>query len=188
MKTLLLIDYINEILHPDGKLSGKGYSDFVKSHNTISIINSLLEKARDKEYEVVWVKVGFDEQYNTKPVNSLLFQNAPKYSALIKDTWATQIINDLDFVEGDKVFWKQSISAFHSQEILKHLANQKQSELFLAGVATDLAVSSSVFDAHDLDYKVSVIADACAAANEEDHELALRQIAKFAEVKNTDDL
>ena len=33
---LLLIDFINEIVHPDGRLAGKGYADFDARHGALA--------------------------------------------------------------------------------------------------------------------------------------------------------
>lgn len=43
-----------------------------------------------------------------------------------------------------------------------------------------IIVQSAAGDAHDRDYKVFVLANACAAANESDHFQALKIMVKFS--------
>ena len=52
----------------------------------------------------------------------------------------------------------------------------------MAGVATDLAVSSITRDAHDRDIMITVISDACATISLEHHKAALIGIGKLANV------
>jgi len=55
----------------------------------------------------------------------------------------------------------------------------------VAGVATDLAVSSITRDAHDRDIIATIISDACATISLEHHDAALIGIGKLANVITT---
>lgn len=188
MKTLILIDFINEIVHKDGKLSGKGYAEFVKAHNTLQNVHALSETARKANVPVIWVAVQFDQRYSNWPSGSPLFGAAKQYGALQSDTWATLIHEEVGFDDSDYLLAKHRVSAFSNPELVKLLNKLEVTELIVAGVATDLAVSSIVFDAHDLDYQVTVVADSCAAANQTDHDFTLKQVGKIAVITNLDDL
>jgi len=65
--------------------------------------------------------------------------------------------------------------------------NQVQ-DIYLAGVATDLAVEATARSGHDFDFNVSVVADASAAASQEDHDNSLRFLAKIANVISVQDI
>jgi nicotinamidase-related amidase len=56
-KILLVLDMINDIVHSDGKLSKKGYFDFVQNNNSISNINQAIQKFRDNHDLIVFVKI-----------------------------------------------------------------------------------------------------------------------------------
>ncbi len=60
--------------------------------------------------------------------------------------------------------------------------------LYLAGVATDMVVESTAREAHDRDFEVSVIADCCIAANDEDQQRSLANMQKLATVLNSGDI
>ena len=55
----------------------------------------------------------------------------------------------------------------------------------VAGVVTDLAVSSITRDAHDRDIMTTVISDACETVSDEHHDAALIGIGKLANVMTT---
>jgi nicotinamidase-related amidase len=55
----------------------------------------------------------------------------------------------------------------------------------VAGVATDLAVSSITRDAHDRDIIATIISDACATISTLHHDAALIGISKLATVQTT---
>ena len=61
-------------------------------------------------------------------------------------------------------------------------------EVFLAGVATDMVVESTARDAHDRDFKVNVIADCCIAANDEDQQRSLTNMEKLATIMTSAEL
>ena len=103
MKAILLIDFINEIVHLDGKLSKRGYPEFIKNHDTFSNLKKLTEKARAKNMPIIHVKIGFSTDHKEAPVNSPLFGLVKKFDALKLNTWATEFHEDMDVQEGDSI-------------------------------------------------------------------------------------
>lgn len=187
-EVLLVMDYINEIVHPDGKLSGKGYADFVARHNTIENVANAIEYARDNDIGVVYVKVGFSEDYREHPSESPLFGKAKQFGALKLNSWATEFHPGLGYREGEEVIVKNRVSPFYNTNLEKFLEKNGITRVYLAGVSTDLVVESAARDAHDRDYKVVIVSDCCAAANDEDHDNALKTMAKIGQIKTLNDL
>lgn len=177
---LLLIDFINEIVDPKGKLSGKGYSDFVARHGTLSKAHSLLSSARSEGIPIFHVRICFSPNYVEQPELSPLFGSARKFGAFQAGTWATEFHPKVAPEAHEVVLEKHRVSAFYGTSLDLVLRNQGIQNLLICGVATDLAVQSAVRDAHDRDYIVTVVSDCCGAANEEDHEQSLRILAKIA--------
>ena len=182
------MDYINEIVHPDGKLSGKGYSDFILKNNTLEKVRNAIEYARENQIQIIFVKVGFSSDYKELPRDSLLFGKAEKFGALKLDTWATEFHKELDVRESDHIVVKHRISPFSQESLDNYLKNNKITDLYLCGVATDLVVESSARDAHDRDHNIYVLSDCCAAASNEDHENSLKTMRKFANVGTSEEL
>lgn len=187
-QALLIIDFINEIVDEKGKLAGKGYAAFIKKSGTFEKVNLAIEEFRKKGLPIVFVNLAFDSQYPNQPKGSPLFGRAHEFGILQLGTWSTQIHSAVDHREGDVVIVKTRVSSFYNTGLMQVLYNLGVTDLFIIGVATDLAVESAARDAHDRDFKVTVIADACAAANEDDHKNSLRTLSKIAAVVNVVDL
>lgn len=187
MKTaLLVIDFINDIVHPDGKISGS--AAYIKEHQVIENVNRAIHFARKNNIPIVFVKVGFNLNYLECPENSPIFSHAKKQQALKLNTWGTEFHEALDKQLHDLVIIKHRVSVFYSTSLEAYLrANQIQT-LLIAGVSTDMAVQTTARDAHDRDYKVIIVADACGAASKEAHENALKLLQRLTVVTNTNDL
>ncbi|MCW9035163.1 MAG: cysteine hydrolase [Rhodospirillales bacterium] len=181
-KVLLVLDFINEIIHPDGKLSGKGYSAFEKQHSTLDKAVTLLEKSRNRGDIIIHIRVGFLPGYPEHPLVSPLFGAAKEYGALQLGTWGTEFHDKVKPIGDEDVIVKNRVSAFFGTSLdimLKHTGTNK---IGIMGVATDMAVQATARDAHDRDLQVEIIADCCAAADQEDHDQTLRMLSKVASV------
>lgn len=185
---LVSIDYINEIVHPDGKLAGKGYADFVERHGTANAIKELLRKARDDGWLVLHIRVGFDAAYLSHPEKSPLFGAAKKYKALNLDDWGCEFVDFAQPTNQEVVINKHRVCAFFNTELDMILRINNSENIYFAGCATDLAVQSAVRSAHDRDYTAFVVTDACAAANDEDHEMSLPILAKVSTLINAGEI
>lgn len=187
MKALLVLDFVNEIIHEDGKFKGKGYAEFAKQHDTLAHVAQAITKAREKNIEIIFVRIAFDKTYSNKPKNSVLLGKADQFQALIENTWATEFHEALN-VTDYKVFQKQRISPFSNPDFETYLKDKQITELYVSGVATDLVVQSAVRDAHDRDYIVYVLSDCCAAGSIEEHDAALHNLKKIAIVGTAQEL
>lgn len=185
---LVLIDFINEIVHENGKLASKGYSDFIKSNNVFQNLSRAVKKARDNNILIVHVRVGFSENYIEQPIASPLFGKAKEFQVLKLNSWATEFHEEIDVKENDVIVTKYRVNAFFGTSLDTILKNNKVDSILVAGVATGLAVSNTVRDAHDRDYNVTILEDCCAAANMDDHKAALLSLKKVAAVKNSNEL
>lgn len=185
MKTAIVpIDYINEICHPKGKLSAKGYPVFLEHHGILKRVNEALRLARDRGFPVFWARVSFSSGYGELPLGSPLFGKAQEFGALKAGTWATEFHEALDVKEGESIIEKRRVSPFFGTDLEVQLRARGIERILLAGVATDLAVESAARDAHDRDFAVTVLRDCCGAATIEDHEGALASLAKISNVTN----
>ena len=173
---------INEMVHADGKLAGKGYADYISRHGTSEKVAELLAKARQGGWLVCHVRVGFDAGYVSHPENSPLFGAAKKFGALNQDAWGCEFIDFASPNNGEAIIQKRRVSAFYSTELDTVLRVNGVSNVYFGGCATDLAVQSAVRDAHDRDFVAIVVSDACAAANDEDHVSSLPVLEKIAKV------
>jgi nicotinamidase-related amidase len=187
-KTLVVMDYINEIIHPDGKFKGKGYAAFAVENKTLENVAEAVNVAREKGISIVYVKTGFSDDYKEQPKNSPLFGKADQFQALKLGTWATEFHKSLDIQPQDLVVVKHRVSPFYGTSLDSFLRNDGTQQVYLAGVATDLVVQAAARDAHDRDYGVFVLSDCCAAGSMEDHNSSLKTLSKIATVGNYKEL
>lgn len=188
MKTLLVIDFINEIVDEKGKLSGKGYASFIRENATFEKINEAISKFRTANYPVIFVRLAFKSDYSDQPKSSPVFGKAHEFGILADGTWSTEIHSSLDRKDTDVQIVKNRVSAFHNTGLTEYLRDKGVTDVYICAVATDLAGEAAARSAHDNDFKVIVIGNACAAATADDHKKSLAFLPKIATVVNVGDL
>jgi len=185
---LLLLDFVNELVHDDGKLAKRGYPVFIEKHNTFDNVSALIKTARDQSMLIIHVKVGFSPDYKEVLGDSPLFSLAKKFGAFQLNSWATEFHERIDVQKDDPIVVKHRVGAFYSTRLEAILKANNINNLLLAGVATDLVVATTARDAHDRGYGVTVVADCCAAATEEDHTSVIALLEKIANIKNVSEI
>ncbi len=188
MKALLVIDFINEIVDEKGKLSGKGYVLFIRENSTFEKLNEAITKFRMANLPIIFVCLAFKADYSDQPKSSPVFGKAHEFGILSEGTWSTEVHASVDKKDSDTVITKNRVSAFHNTGLTKLLHDKGVTDVYICAVATDLAGEAAARSAHDYDFKVTVIADACAAANSVDHQKSLAFLPKIATVINVADL
>lgn len=183
---LVLIDFINEIVHKDGKFSSMGFPAYIEKHGVFDNLEKLTKAARASKVPVIHVRLGFSKGYKDCSDVSPLFSMAKKYGAVELGTWATEFHQRIDVKEGDPVFVKNHVSAFCGTGLEAYLKKKGIDSLFIAGVATNVAVMGAVMDAHDSDYKVTVVQDCCAASDENTHNMTLQTLGMLAQISAHD--
>ena len=89
-KALLVIDFINDIAHPDGRIAAS--AAHVLEQDAIGHANQALAHARTHGWLVVLIKVGFDGGYQLQPKGSPMFGRAHQLGALtswVRSPWLT---------------------------------------------------------------------------------------------------
>ncbi|NJP46454.1 cysteine hydrolase family protein [Actinacidiphila epipremni] len=90
--------------------------------------------------------------------------------------------------EGELVVHKNRVSAFAGNNLHQILAAMDVGHLVLAGIATGGIVLSTALQAADLDYRVTVLSDACADPDPELHAaLVGKVLSRRGEVLTTDE-
>ena len=188
MKALLCLDFIEEIIGKEGKLASKGYRAFAEKHGTLKKVRALQEHFRSLALPVIHVKVGFEAGYPSHPTHSPLFGKAQEFGVLQLETPATNFVAEVSPEEDETVIVKHRVSAFFNTELNDVLKKMNITQLYVAGVATNLAVEAAVRDAHDRDYRVTVVEDACAAADETSHKNSILTLTDLAKIITVADI
>ncbi|MDA7741990.1 cysteine hydrolase [Francisellaceae bacterium] len=183
MKNRLLIvaDFINEIVHPDG-LSGKQNADRVARMHTMEKANQAITWAREQGVAIAHVRVGFSEGYPECPKRSPMFGRAPEFKAFQLDTWGTEFHEKMDVQPQDLIVTKHRVSALYATNLEPYLRAHKIEHVILCGVSTTYVVESTARELHDRDYQVTIIGDACNAGTESSHQSSLDALSRFCEI------
>lgn len=183
---LLVIDFINEIVHENGKAPSS--ADYVKTYDVISKANQAIQIARSHGSLIIFVKVAFSPEYFELPGHSPLFSKALSKDAFKIGDWGTEFYEHLDYKKTDAMFIKPRVSAFYATPLEAFLRAKQIDTLFLCGVSTNNAIQSTARDAHDRDYQVIVLQDACGAKDKHTHENSITLLKDISNVITVDHL
>ncbi|HZS85117.1 MAG TPA: isochorismatase family cysteine hydrolase [Stellaceae bacterium] len=105
-----------------------------------------------------------------------------------RGSWDAKVLDEIAPGEDEIVLPKTSSSVFISTNIDYVLRNLGVRSLLLAGILTDQCVDSTVRDACDLGYLVTLVTDACATHSAERHEWSLRNNRGYARQRKTEEV
>jgi len=137
-----------------------------------------LAAARNAGVPVIFVRVAFRPGFpEVSPTNR-------SFSALAgtagdrfgEDNPATQIHPAVAPRPGEPVVVKKRVSAFTGSDLAVLLRSMSVNELVLTGIATSGVVLSTLREAADRDYQLTVLTDACADADEEVQRVLLGKV------------
>lgn len=140
--------------------------------------------ARGAGIPVVYVTVRFRAGHPEVSARNLLFAGHAARGALQESDPLTEIHPDVAPQPGDVVVTKRRVGAFTGSDLDVVLRSADVTDLVLAGIATSGVVLSTVRAAADLDYRLTVLADACADRDPEVHRVLLEKVfPRQAEVR-----
>lgn len=183
---LLVIDFINDIVHEQGK--APSCAAYVKEHVVIAKANAAIEIARKHDWLILFVKVAFNAGYLEIPGDSPVFRSAPGKGAFKLGEWGTEFHADLTYQPADPVIIKPRVSAFYATALEAYLRAQKIDTLIISGVSTNNAVQATARDGHDRDYRIIILKDACGAINQSMQENTLNLLEYLTTVTIVADL
>jgi nicotinamidase-related amidase len=140
-----------------------------------------INTARKAGMLVIHVTARFREGYPEISPRNRLFSRALR-SGLLPST-ALEIHPTVAPKPGEVVVTKLRASAFSGSDFEVILRSQSISHLVLCGIATSGVVLSTVLEAADKDYELTVLSDCCADADEEVQQVLMTRIfPRYAEV------
>lgn len=183
---IITLDLINEICHTKGKLAK--YADRIANKQIIGQINRLIDWGRQQPYLICHIRVGFSPHYKDASSISPLFSAAQKNRALTLNEWGTEFCQTLNRQADDVCITKHRVSAFYGTDLELILRANRIEHLILVGVATNNAVELTAREAHDRDYRVTVVADACETDSDPSQAASLTFLSRIATICTTNDI
>lgn len=185
----LVLDMQNDLVHAEGANGKSPLGEQVRARRVVENTAAVIAKARAAGVPVAYVRVGFSADYAECPKGSPVFGGAPKAGLFKLGTFGTEIHPALAPQPGDVVITKKRVSAFYSTDLEPLLRAQGITRIVCSGVSTQAVVQATVRDAHDRDYEVHLVEDACCAHSEEEHRNSIGSVTRFcAKVLGSNDV
>lgn len=139
-------------------------------------LRAAIDAARKAGVPVVYVTIGFRPGRPEIDPRNKTFGALAGRPADPAEEQAMQIPSDVAPEPGDIVVTKRRVSAFSGSDLDLLLRAQGIDHLVLTGIATSGVVLSTLRQAADLDYTLTVLADACLDADPEVHRVLIEKI------------
>lgn len=167
----------------------RGVVERLGNDSVLDAARRAVEAARARKIPIMFVRVAFRPGYPEAADANLTFSTMHQAgAAMTQDNPATQIHPALDPRSDEPVIIKRRVSAFSGSDLDVLLRGAHADSLVLAGIATSGVVLSTLRQAADLDYRLTVLADACADRDPEVHRVLTEKVfPRQAQVTTTDE-
>lgn len=160
----LIIDMINDFVHPDGALVAAGAKEIIPN------IIRRREEAKKQGIPIIYLSDTHDPRDSE-------FRSWPEHG--VKGSWGAQVVDELAPEEGNYALPKRRYSAFFSTELDLLLRELKIERVILTGTLTNICIFCTAIDAYMRGYQIVVPRDSVVALTPEEHEFALKQMEKL---------
>jgi nicotinamidase-related amidase len=146
-----------------------------ESESLINSINKAIHHAKSNDMQVIYVVIGFRKGYPDSSQNQkLLFKSNPSMTLDTKESF--KVHASVSKEEGDILVIKKRVSAFTGSDLEVVLRSLGIKHLVLTGIATSGVVLSTLREAADKDYTLTVLSDCCADRDEEIHRVLTTKV------------
>ena len=163
---LIVVDMQNAFGAPGGMFDKAGI-DITEIQQAVAPTRAAVHAARSAGIKIVYIKMGFlpdlsDLGAEDVPNGFLFLHLGVKDGVLTRDTWGTDIVEELTPQDGETVIYKTRFSAFYRTELDDLLKSWGVKHLIVTGCTTSICVESTIRDAFFRDYHCVLLED-CAA-------------------------
>ncbi len=137
---------------------------------------SAIEAARGAGIPVIYVTVAFRPGYPEASARNKTFSTVTGTGRFIEGSDSTRVHPAVAPVPGEVTVTKRRVSAFAGSDLDVILRAGGITHLVLAGIATSGVVLSTLRQAADLDYQLTVLSDGCLDADAEVHRVLTEKI------------
>jgi nicotinamidase-related amidase len=139
-------------------------------------VRRAVDFAHEQSIPVFFVRVAFREGAPEISSDNQMFAALKTSMSMEENGPNTQLVDGLGRNDTDALVTKRRVSAFSGSDLDVLLRACGARSLVLCGIATGGCVLSTVRQAADLDYSLTVLSDACADADPEVHNLLITKV------------
>ena len=184
---LLLLDFQEALCGEPPLLRQAALAAQVAERGVIANTKKALDFARQSQMSVIHVRLAFDPSYELRTNRSARFDVYKNERAMLVGSPEAEFVAPLMPLQSEAIITKGGVDAFVGTPLHPMLSGRGISELFLAGIATNLVVESTARHATDLGFKVTVLEDCCASFQPELHTFAIEKLFPlFSTVSSAD--
>jgi len=155
----------------------EGIVDRIGSGSVVDAARRAADAARAAGIPVMFVRVAFRPGFPEAAVGNATFAAVAQAGDVMTEGHpATQVHDALGRRADEPVVVKRRVSAFSGSDLDVLLRGAGADALVLAGISTSGVVLSTLRQAADLDYRLTVLADACADTDPEVHRVLLEKV------------
>jgi nicotinamidase-related amidase len=176
---LLILHYINDIANPKGAV-GKEHYHLVKKHRCIEHTQAALKTAREAGMLIVYVNCAIRPGYPELPAEPCaLFKMAKESGGYIRDTWGTEVIDELKPLPNEPVLINIGSDCFQYSQLDAILRGHGITHIYLAGQVTEHVVATTARRGANMGYSVTILGDCGCGFTDEMHDFMINKILPF---------
>ena len=151
-------------------------------------IAKAIKNAQEQNIPVIYVVVGFRKGNPEVSRNNKFFSFLKQGAMGLDSEEGVKLHHSLTLRPEDILITKRRISAFSGSDLEVVLRSMEINQLILTGISTSGVVLSTLREAADKDYLLTVLSDCCADIDEEVHRVLLTKVfPRQAEVMTSDE-
>ncbi|NVO15274.1 MAG: cysteine hydrolase [Rhodoplanes sp.] len=185
---LILLHMQHAICDPEGRVAHVGHAKATHESGILPKQQALLGAFRERKLPVIYVNAVTDPtKAGSAPVLGRFWSTVTS-GVNMPNSKDIEVIKEVAPARGEPVIGNFPFSMFANNDLDQVLKDLGVRTLVLAGVATDMVVLASVWQASDLYYNLVVPSDASSGADKASCDAALRMINNIAMVCPTADV
>ncbi|HEV2317773.1 MAG TPA: cysteine hydrolase [Thermoplasmata archaeon] len=153
-----------------------GIVERVRGEGAIGSARRAVGAARSAGVRVIFVRVAFRPGFPEVSPRNASFSQVRERGGFTESDPSTQVHPDLIPAPGEPVAIKRRVSAFAGSDLEVLLRAGGITHLVLTGLSTSGVVLSTIRQAADLDYAITVLGDGCADSDAEVHRVLLEKV------------
>jgi nicotinamidase-related amidase len=161
-----------DAVKPEGIL-GPTFASMVAQTGVVDRTRRVFDGARRAGMTVVYVNVAYHPGHADCVRNNALFNAVAQKNGFVRGTRGSEIIDDLPRQPHDFVVEHSRIGSFHGSDLASVLAARDVRTVVVTGIATNVAVDTTIREAVQFGFDAILLEDCCTSASPAHHEAAL---------------